>query len=100
MTLEIRYGENAITGILAGRLDTVAAVQFAKDIEALTENADKKIILDCSQLEFISSSGLRLFLTLRKATLAKGGKVVVKGISKEIKKVFTITGFSSLFDFE
>ena len=78
----------------------MAAVQFAKDIEALTENADKKIILDCSQLEFISSSGLRLFLTLRKATLAKGGKVVVKGISKEIKKVFTITGFSSLFDFE
>lgn len=100
MTLEIRYGENAITGILAGRLDTVAAVQFAKDIEPLTENADKKIILDCSQLEFISSSGLRLFLTLRKASLAKGGKVIVKGISKEIQKVFTITGFSSLFEFE
>ena len=100
MTLEIRYGENAITGILTGRLDTVAAVQFAKDIEPLTDNADKKIILDCSQLEFISSSGLRLFLTLRKASLAKGGKVIVKGISKEIQKVFTITGFSSLFEFE
>ena len=45
-------------------------------------------------------SGLRLFLTLRKASMAKGGKVLLRNVAPAIKQVFTITGFSSLFDFE
>ncbi len=100
MTLTIQIKEDTVTGKLSGRLDTVAAVQFAKDMEPLIENADKKIILDCNDLEFISSSGLRLFLTLRKATTEKGGKVRIIGINKDIRQVFAITGFSSLFEFE
>jgi len=100
MTLEIIENSENITGNVAGRLDTAAAIQFAKDIEPLLEKADKKIVLDCSRLEFISSSGLRLFLSLKKATMAKGGCVTLKSVSPSVKKVFTITGFISLFNFE
>lgn len=99
MTLEIINEGAEIKGILCGRLDTAAAQQFSTDIEPLMENADKHIILDCNALEFISSSGLRLFLSLRKATIAKGGDVTIIGVSEEIKQVFTITGFYSLFKF-
>jgi anti-sigma B factor antagonist len=56
--------------------------------------------MDCTDLDFISSSGLRLFLALRKETIAKGGSITIKGVSPEIKQVFTITGFYSLFIFE
>lgn len=100
MTLDITIDGLTATGILAGRLDTAAATQFATDMQPLLDNADKQIVLDCTSLEFISSSGLRLFLTLRKATMAKGGKVLLRGVAPAIKQVFTITGFSSLFDFE
>lgn len=99
MKLDIKIEGNTATGILNGRLDTAAAVQFARDMEPLVDNADKVITLDCKDLEFISSSGLRLFLTLRKATIAKGGKVIITGVSNDIKQVFTITGFFSLFEF-
>ena len=68
-------------------------------MQPLMDGADKHIVLDCSKLEFISSSGLRLFLMLRKATIAKGGDVTITGVSPEIKQVFTITGFYSLFHF-
>jgi anti-sigma B factor antagonist len=61
-------------------------------------NANKTITLDCTGLEYISSSGLRLFLSLRKETAAKGGKVIVKNINDEIKKVFMMTGFFNLFE--
>ncbi len=99
MTIDIKTEGNTVTGILEGRLDTAAAVQFARDMEPLMDNADKNIVLDCNKLAFISSSGLRLFLSLRKATIAKGGKVTITGVSPDIKQVFTITGFYSLFEF-
>lgn len=100
MTLEIQKSESQITGKLIGRLDTAASQQFAVDMEPIIDNADKHIVLDCSELEFISSSGLRLFLSMRKATIAKGGDITIKGVSAEIKQVFTITGFYSLFTFK
>lgn len=100
MTLTIQTGDDKVTGILAGRLDTAASRQFSEDMQPLMDNADKHIVLDCNALEFISSSGLRLFLSLRKATIAKGGDVTIVGVSDEIRQVFTITGFYSLFRFE
>ena len=100
MKLEIIQNENSITGILEGRLDTAASQQFAADMMPLLDNADKHIILNCEKLEFISSSGLRLFLSLRKATISKRGDVTITGVSPEIKQVFTITGFYSLFIFK
>ena len=83
---------------LAGRLDTPAAVKAQQEIEPLLQNADKEIVIDCQELEYISSSGLRLFLTLRKEAAAKGGKVIIEHISEDIKKVFMMTGFYNLFE--
>ena len=100
MKLEIIQNNDKITGVLEGRLDTAASQQFAADMMPLLDAADKHIVLDCAKLEFISSSGLRLFLSLRKATIAKGGDVTITGVSAEIKQVFTITGFYSLFIFK
>lgn len=83
---------------MAGRLDTVNAVVFEKEMKPLVENADKEIVLDCKELEYISSSGLRQLLTLRKAVDAKGGKMVILHINDELRNIFTITGFFALFD--
>lgn len=99
MTIEIKNQGEEIFATLAGRLDTAASAQFARDIEPLMDNANKTITMDCEKLEFISSSGLRLFLSLRKQTIAKGGKVVLQNINADVKQVFTITGFYSLFEF-
>lgn len=100
MTIEINIQEQSVLAFLQGRLDTAATTQFAVDMQPLLDHADKPITLDCQGLEFISSSGLRLFLTLRKAALAHGSKVTLRNLKPEIKQVFTITGFTTLFDFE
>ena len=100
MTLEITQKEDQVVAKLIGRLDTAASQQFSIDMQPLMDNADKKILMDSTDLDFISSSGLRLFLALRKETIAKGGNITIKGVSPEIKQVFTITGFYSLFIFE
>lgn len=98
MTFNITEQEGKMVAELSGRLDTPAAVKAQQEITPLLENADKEIIIDCTNLDYISSSGLRLFLTLRKETANKGGKVVIQNINDEIKKVFMMTGFFNLFE--
>ena len=96
--IEIKENNGGMLAILNGRLDTPAAVKAQQEIGPLLENADKEIVFDCTNLEYISSSGLRLFLTIRKEASVKGGKVIIENINDEIRKVFMMTGFFNLFE--
>lgn len=87
-----------MTARLVGRLDTPAAVEVSREVQPLLDHAGDTLILDCSDLTYISSSGLRIFLTLRKAAAAAGGEVIVEGLSNEIRQVFMMTGFLQLFE--
>ncbi len=98
MKIEIKNNGDKICAAIEGRLDTVNAVACEKELQPLKDNADKEIVIDCTNLEYISSSGLRLFLSLRKTVEAKGGKMIVEHINDDIRNVFTITGFFKLFD--
>ena len=83
---------------LEGRLDTVASEQTAKELSVLDDCTGHDIVIDCTKLEYISSSGLRILLNLRKTAAAVRSKVTLLNINEEIKKVFQLTGFISLFD--
>lgn len=98
MNIEIKEENGGVKALLSGRLDTAAAVEVAPQFNQLSENADKEIILDFTNLEYISSSGLRLLIGLRKDSAAKGGKVIIEKINDSIRNVFTMTGFYSLFE--
>jgi len=98
MDIRIENEGNMIVARLAGRLDTAAAAEITPDITALSEQAAGHIVLDCTELAYISSSGLRLFLSLRKASASKGGKLQVRNINSDIRQVFMMTGFISLFE--
>ena len=90
--------EGTITARLVGRLDTPAAVEVTHEIQPLLDHAGETIVIDCSDMTYISSSGLRIFLTLRKAAAAAGGHIVIEGLSNEIRQVFMMTGFLQLFE--
>ncbi len=84
---------------LEGRLDTAASPQVEKEMEPLIACKDKDVVLDCTTLDYISSSGLRLFLTVLKSVKQSGHKVLIKGINNDIRNVFAMTGFINLFEF-
>ena len=100
MEIRIERQNTVVTVYLKGRLDTLAAQEVSKELESLTEDASGTIIMDCTEMSYISSSGLRIFLTLRKAAAEKGGKVIVRGISNDIRSVFMMTGFLNLFEIQ
>lgn len=98
MNIDIKEENGAIRATLSGRLDTAAAAEVTPRFGELCEKANHEIILDFTHLEYISSSGLRLLIGLRKESAAKGGKVVIEKMNDSIRNVFTMTGFYSLFE--
>lgn len=100
MEVKITKENEIVTAVLDGRLDTPASQEVAPQFDSLAQEASGCIVLDCTNLSYISSSGLRLFLTLRKAAAAKGGKVIVRSISADIRAVFMMTGFLNLFEIQ
>ena len=98
MKTKVTKEEGHITIAFKGRLDTPAAQEANPVITPLLEEADKTIIIDCTEMTYISSSGLRIFLTLRKAAEDRKGKVIVQNINDDIRSVFMMTGFLNLFE--
>lgn len=98
MKIDIKEENGQIVAALTGRLDTAAATEVAPQFGELNEKVGKDITLDFAGLEYISSSGLRLLIGLRKNSAAKGGKLVIEHINDSIRNVFMMTGFYNLFD--
>ena len=81
-----------------GRLDTPSSQRVGRDMQVLYDCEGHDIVLDCTKLEYITSSGMRLFLDLLKAAKSKGSKCTLTGLNEEIYAVFDEVGFLNLFD--
>ena len=90
--------DSTLTLALAGRLDTNTAPALEAE---LNDNLDgvTELVLDFTDLEYISSAGLRVILSAQKTMNAKG-KMVIKNVCADIMDVFDITGFSDILTFE
>lgn len=98
MNTTIIEKDGKYTVTLEGELDTAHALEFEEAMKPLHDVTDKEIIIECTELEYIASSGLRILLGLLKNAKARGNKVVLKNLNDEIKDVFKMTGFIDLFD--
>jgi len=81
-----------------GQLDTPSSVQASRDMQVLKNCEGHDITLDCTAMEYISSSGMRLFLDLLKVTREKGSHLTIVGLRDDIRMVFDEVGFLNLFD--
>ena len=100
MNTKIEEIEGKYIATLEGEMDTAAAVEAEKVLEPLYQTNGKDVIIDCTGLEYIASSGLRILLSILKGAKASGSNVVMRGVNDDIKNVFKLTGFISIFDFE
>ena len=99
MKTTIQEQDGNMVAILEGILDTAAAPETQKAMSPLNDCEGKDIIIDCTKLEYISSSGLRIFLDVLKSAEDKGSHVYIKGISDDVRAVFALTGFINIFEF-
>ncbi len=98
MKLEKISNGSDLTVKIIGRLDTTTAPQldsFLRDSLAGVTS----LLLDFSELEYLSSAGLRVLLATQK-TMNKQGSMVIKNVNDTIMEVFDITGFVDILTIE
>lgn len=100
MNAKIEVIDGKYIATLVGEMDTAAATEAEEVLKPLYNSDGKDVIIDCTGLEYIASSGLRILLSILKGAKASGSKVVMRGVNDDIKNVFKLTGFISLFEFE
>lgn len=92
--------ENGVSVVkIIGRLDTVTSPDLDSAVKPLI-SLGASIIFDCEQMEYVSSSGLRVVLSTHKQLAAVGGSFAVRNLNREVRSVFDITGFSRILKIE
>ena len=74
--------------------------EMEDDVASLEVNLGDLLIVDCPGMDYICSSGLRIFLGLYKMIAQKGGKLIIRNLQPLVKNVFDMSGFSQIFAIE
>lgn len=98
MEIKIISTDKPTTIAVIGRIDTVTAPDFQKQMEAVFEEHQQDLLLDCAELSFLSSAGLRaLFMLARKSQAAKTS-VTLQTVAPNVRDVLKISGFDNFFN--
>jgi len=97
MEINTRKKDNVLVISLKGRLDAVTAPDFDKKLESLLSEGEDALIINFSELKYISSAGLRSILASAKQLKANGGRMLLAELRSPVKEVFEISGFYSIF---
>ena len=100
MKTTIQELDQKFMATLEGELDTAATAEVEEVLQPLYKSSGKDVCIDCEKLEYISSSGLRILISILKGARASGSKVTMLHVNDDIMTVFKLTGFNSLFNFE
>ncbi len=99
MKINIQRNGDEVVVALNGELDTVTTAQMGEELNRIIEMASNQLIIDCKDLEYISSSGLRFFMQLKRHSEQLNGTVTLINMSQDVKEVFRISGFHHIFNF-
>lgn len=84
--------------VLSGRMDFTSSNEFQTQMESAIAAGARKVLFDLGDLQYISSSGLGVFIFTAKQVQPDAGKVVFTGLKQHVKNVFDMVGFLSLFE--
>lgn len=98
--MKIVYTDNGniVNVSLIGELDTPATVEIQPEIDKLLGLCSKEVVIDCAELSYIASSGLRQLITIHKRCKTDGGHMRLLNVTPDAKEIFAVTRFDKIFD--
>lgn len=98
MELQKTTQDGVTTLALSGRLDSLTSATLDRELQAVGGSA--KIVLDFSDVSYLSSAGLRVLLAGHKRAKAENGSLQIRNIIPTVMSVFEMTGFSDLLSLD
>ena len=97
MKIDLKKEDKILTIKLDGKLDT----NTSPDLDAKISELERveEVIIDMEKLDYISSAGLRVLLSMQKV-MNKQGKMTITNVCSNVMDIFEVTGFSDILDIE
>ena len=93
------YNEKELTLAIEGRIDTITSQELDKEINAESSNFDS-LIMDLTDLEYISSAGLRVLIATQKKLKSDDIPFVIKNVNDTVGEIFRMSGFDKILKIE
>ena len=98
MDIEERKEGAAVVVSLNGRLDGTSAPDLEARVSAIVDCGDVRVVLDCSQMSYVSSAGLRALLISARKCQQGSGKLALAALQPECRSVLEMSGFLSIIE--
>jgi anti-sigma B factor antagonist len=95
--VEVRHAEGRSVVALTGELDLATAPELRERLGLLSEKGENQVTLDLTDLDFVDSTGLSVFVMAFNRTQAGGGSMIIRNPSLPVMRIFEITGLTSIF---
>ena len=99
MDITKNFNEKELTLSVKGRIDTITSKDLDKEINDEIGNFES-LILDFTDLEFISSAGLRVLIATQKKLKSENIPFVIKNVDDSVKEIFRMSGFDKILKIE
>jgi anti-anti-sigma factor len=99
LRLEFRTFRDIRIVDISGRLDDSTTPNARSALDTLIADGERTILLQCSELDYINSEGLRLFLASLQKMRADGGTLSLSCLQPQVRKILKIAGFDTIFRF-
>lgn len=98
MEINRKVEDSMVTLEISGRLEAVTAPRLEAEFSSLAADV-KNLTLDFTDLEYVSSAGLRAILVAQRMMNAREGTMVLKGVNASVMNILQITGFAPILKF-
>jgi anti-sigma B factor antagonist len=100
MEITVTAMENCSLVVVKGRIDSYTAPNLSESLGDITKHHQCNIIMDMSDVYYVSSAGLRVLIDLQKTCKkAKQGEVLLVNIPQRVYETLELAGFAPLFTF-
>lgn len=99
MEIAERKNEAFVVVAPSGRVDGVTAPELERRLTEIVERGDSRVLLDCENMSYISSAGLRVVLLAAKKCQQGSGKLILCSLQPDCKTAMEISGFLTMLDF-
>ncbi len=96
MEIKTRKESKAMIVTPNGRMDAISSPEVEKTVVDIISKGEKFIILNMENIDYISSAGLRVVLTIAKNSKTAGGEAYITGLRPSVEEIFKLTGFQNL----
>jgi len=98
LTADFNTAQNRWEAKLSGEVDIYGSADFKTELAALTEKKEANLYIDCSNLEFIDSTGLGSLVAVLKRVKQYSGSISLAGLQPAVLKLFKITNLDRVFE--